>query len=436
MEQTANGSPVTDEKLVRVMGKWDLVAVTINIVIGAGIFALPSQAAAILGPYSVVAFIVCAAILTPVVLCFAEVGSRFPATGGPYLYAKTAFGPFLGFEVGWLTLIARVSTFAANCNVLITYLALFFPAAADGAVRVAVIFAIVSGLAVVNILGIRESKHLTNFLTIVKLLPLVGFAVIGIFFIDPANFSATQVPSVGSFGTAFIVVIYAFVGFEIAVIPGGELRDPRKSLPFGLLTGLAIITLILVTIQIVCIGTLPGLAEAQRPLADAATGFLGPIGGSVMAAGAVMSILGNSNVGLLGGSRLIFAMGKDKVLPPILASVSPRFRTPMVSTIAISAVMLVLTIQSSFLSALTIATITRLLGYGTTCGALPLFRSKLGPAPFPLPRGPLIAVVSIILLVLLLTSVDYRKEGIPILISIGIGTVLYMVNRWAVRGVA
>jgi APA family basic amino acid/polyamine antiporter len=126
-------------------------------------------------------------------------------------------------------------------------------------------------------------------------------------------------------------------------------------------------------------------------------------------------------------------MGEDKVLPPILARVSPRFRTPIVSTIAISAVMLVLTIQSSFLSALTIATITRLLGYGTTCGALPLFRSKLGPAPFSLPLGSLIAVVSIVLLVLLLTSVDYRREGIPILISVGIGTVLFLVNRWATR---
>lgn len=433
MEQTANGSAVTDEKLVRGMGKWDLVAVTINIVIGAGIFVLPSKAAAMLGPYSILAFIVCAGILGLIVLCFAEVGSRFPGTGGPYLYGKTAFGPLLGFEVGWLTLIARVSTFAVNCNVLITYVAFFFPAAASGAVRVVLISTIVVGLAVVNILGIRESKHLTNFLTIAKLLPLLGFAVIGLFFIDPANFATAGAPSFGAFGSALNVVIYAFVGFEIAVIPGGELRDPRTSLPFGLLTALAIITLIFVTVQIVCIGTLPGLAGSERPLADAATGFLGPMGGSIIAAGVVISILGNSNVGLLGGSRLLFAMADDKLLPPILARVSPRFRTPIVSTIAISTVMLILTIQSSVLSALTIATITRLLGYGTTCGALPVFRSKLGPAPFSLPLGSLVAVVSIALLVLLLTYVDYSKEGIPILISVLIGTALYLANRWAFR---
>ncbi|HTH51621.1 MAG TPA: APC family permease [Pyrinomonadaceae bacterium] len=412
------------------MGRWDLVAATINTVIGAGIFGLPAKAAALLGTYSIYAFIGCAAIVALVVLCFAEVGSRFRSTGGPYLYSREAFGPFTGFEVGWLVLLARIASFAANCNLLVVYLGFFFPAATGSVVRGILIATIVAGLALVNILGIRESKRVTNFLTIAKLLPLAGFIVVGLFFIDPGNLVADRVPSYAEFGGAFVLVIYAFAGFEIATVPAGELRDPQKSLPFGLLVGLAIITLVYLTVQLVCMGTLPGLGGSERPLADAASRFMGPIGASVIAAGAILSILGNSNIGLLGASRLAFAMGEDRSLPAALGQVSPRFRTPIVSTIAVSAVMLLLTVQSTFLSALTLASIARLLAYTTTCIALPVFRRKAGKAPFSLPLGPMVAALSVVLLVILLTNVDFGKEGLPVLVAIGVGAVIFFLTRW------
>lgn len=430
MEHAVDQIPAAEEKLVRGMGKWDLVAAMINTVIGGGIFGLPSKTAALLGPYSLIAFVVCAGIIALVVLCFAEVGSRFRATGGPYLYAREAFGRVAGFEVGWLLLLARIASFAANCNLLITYLGFFVPSVSDGTTRIFVILLILTGLTLVNILGLRESKRLTNLLTMAKLAPLFGFAIVGLFFLDPANFKSEHVPSYGAFGAAFIVVIYAFAGFEIATVPAGELREPRKSLPFGLLVGLAIVTVVYLTVQLVCIGTLPTLAGSELPLSDAANRFVGPVGAWLVAGGAVVSILGNSNIGLLGGSRLLFAMSEDKALPVALAKVSPRLRTPVISILVLAAIMFLLTVQSSFLSALTIAAIARLLAYITTCVALPVFRKRAGAAPFSLPLGPAIAVLSICLLVLLLLNVDFAKEGLPVLIAIAVGAVIFATTRW------
>lgn len=423
---------MTNEKLVRGISRWDLVAITINTIIGAGIFGLPAKVFAQIGSYSLFAFVACALIVGFIVLCFAEVASRFRETGGMYLYAREAFGSVVGFEVGWLYWIVRVTTFAANCNLLLAYLGFFVPTANEGVLRIILIGAVVLLLTVVNFIGVRESAIMTNLFTVGKIVPLVIFATVGLFFIQPENFSFAASPDYNSFASAVLLLIYAYVGFEAAVIPAGETKDPQKNVPFALLTALAFCAVLFIIIQIVAIGTLPELAKSERPLADAAGRFLGSFGAAFIAAGALVSILGNLNGGFLAASRIPFAMSEQRELPQIIGATHAKFKTPYVSLFITAAAMLVLTVQSSFISALTIATITRLIVYATTCASLPVFtkRNNVPEAKFIAPLGIAAAILSLLLTVWLLTNVDFRKEGLAILAAAALGLVIYFAYRF------
>lgn len=427
---------MTDEpKLVRGIDRWDMTALVINCIIGAGIFGLPSKAYALVGNYSLLACLACALIILLIVLCYAEVASRFSKTGGPYLYAREAFGPVVGFETAWLYCVVRVSTFAANCNLLVSYLGIFWPGASSEVPRLLIIGTVVTLLTAVNIIGVRQSTAVTNLFTVGKLVPLLAFAVVGLFFIDTSNFRFDAAPDYGSATSAVLLLIYAFLGFENAVIPSGEVKDPQRTVPFALLAALGVVALIYIAILAVSIGTLPSLASSERPLADAAASFIGPVGAAFIALGASISILGNLNVSVLGTSRILYAMGEQRDLPRFMAVLHPRFRTPYVSLLIAGVVVLLLTVWTSFLSALALATITRLIVYFTTCASLPVFRYRGTPeaAPFKAPFGMVVAVVSLALIAWLLTHVDYSKEGLPVVVTAIVGLVLYFVVRWTTR---
>ncbi len=421
---------MTDEKLVRGISRWDLTAITINLIIGAGIFGLPSKVTALIGTYSLIAFIACAVIVAFIVLCFAEVSSRFQTTGGAYLYAHEAFGAVVGFEVGWLYWIVRITTFAANCNLLIAYLGFFFPTANQGFLRILLISLVVVILTAVNFVGVRQSAILTNIFTVGKIVPLVIFAAVGLFFIQPENFSFTNLPTNESFSGAILILIYAFSGFEAATIPAGEVRNPQRSMPFALLTALLMVTILYILIQIVAIGTLPELAASERPLADAASKFLGTFGASFITIGALISIFGNLNGGFLTASRVPFAMAEHNELPQIVAKTHEKFKTPFIALFLTALIMFIFTIQTSFIAALTISTITRLIVYATTCAALPVLRRRQDTpkAEFIAPLGIVASILSLILIVWLLANVDFRKEGLAILVVALVGLVLYFTN--------
>ena len=422
---------MTEEKLVRGLGRWDLTAVAINTIIGTGIFILPAGVFGLIGSFSLYAFVACAVIVGLIVLCFSEVSSRFQSTGGMYLYAREAFGPEIGFEVGWLYWVVRVATFAANCNAMLIYLGYFVGGANEGAMRIVLISTVVIGITFVNLLGIRESAFATNVFTVGKIVPLLIFAFVGIFFIQPANFDFTAAPAFDNFAAAVLILIYAYVGFEAAAIPAGETKDPEKSVPFALLTALAFCAVLFIIVQVVAIGTLPGLAESKTPLADAAGQFLGSFGGGFIAVGALISVLGNLNGGFLSSSRIPFAMAEQNELPRALGKTHKRYKTPFVAIILTGAVVLTLTIFTTFLTAVTIATITRLLVYATTCLALPVFRQRKDiPQPkFKVPLGILSSVLSLGLIGWLLANVSFKKEGLPILIAIVVGIFIYYAYR-------
>ena len=422
---------MTEEKLVRGLGRWDLTAVAINTIIGTGIFILPAGVYGLIGSFSLLAFVACAVIVGLIVLCFSEVSSRFQLTGGMYLYAREAFGPEIGFEVGWLYWIVRVATFAANCNAMLAYLGFFFGGVNEGFVRVLIISTVVIGITVVNLLGVRETAIVTNVFTVGKIVPLLIFAAVGIFFIEPGNFNFTNVPTSDAFAAAVLMLMYAYMGFEAAVIPAGETKDPQKSVPFALLMALGFCAILFLIVQLVAIGTLPSLAGSKTPLADSAGQFMGSFGAGFIAVGALISVLGNLNGGFLSSSRIPFAMAIQNEIPQVFSKTHKKYRTPHVAIILTGITVLTLTIFTTFLTAVTIAAITRLLVYATTCLALPVFRQRSDiPAPkFSAPLGVLAAVLSLGLIAWLLANVDFKKEGLPILIAVVIGLVIHFAYR-------
>jgi APA family basic amino acid/polyamine antiporter len=417
----------TDERLVRGIRRWDLVAITINGIIGAGIFGLPAKVYSLIGTYSIMAFVACALIVALIILCFAEVSSRFDDTGGPYLYAREAFNPAVAFEIGWLIWLARITAFAANCNLLINYLSYFWNSATNAAWRASIIVFVVAVLCAINVLGIRQAAIVSNVFTVGKLVPIIIFCGAGLFFLNPQAFALGAKPDTGAFSQSVLLLVYAFTGFEMATIPAGEVREPQRNLPHALLIAILVVAVLYILIQIVCVGTLPGLAQSQKPLADAGTQFLGTAGGAIISAGAIISITGNLNILMLSGSRLPFAMAKQKQLPAFIGNVHRSFFTPYVAIAITAGLMLFLTLKSSFVAALTISTLARLVTYGATCLALPVLRRREDqpPAVFKLPAGPIIAVLALALIVwLLLHSTLAEAEATAW--AAGAGLVIYL----------
>ncbi len=397
--------------LIRGIRRWDLVALLINGIIGAGIFGLPSKVFALTHTYSLFAFLVCAVVVIMIVLCFAEVSSRFSGTGGPYLYARESFGPALGFVVGWLTWLTRMTAFATICNLLVTYSGYFWPAATSAPWRPVIITSVIAGLSIVNLIGIRETAIFSNIFTIGKLVPILIFIVIGLFFVDFKNYSLDIKPTVGNFAVSVLLLVYAFSGFESSTIAAGEVQDPQHTFPFALFVSIGVVVTLYLAIQVVCIGTLPDLVNSERPLADASKRFLGEAGASLITIGALISMIGTLNSSLLGGTRMLFAISEHGQLPQILSVTHRRFHTPWFSILITSSVILVVTISNTFMSALTIATITRLIAYGITCAGLPALRRKEKelPAAFTVPGGVFIPALSAVLCLVLIGTSSWKE---------------------------
>jgi APA family basic amino acid/polyamine antiporter len=369
-------APSPNSGLLRSLRRGDLIAVVLNGVIGGGIFGLPSKVFDLAGNFSLLAFGACGLCVWFIVLSFAEVGGNFTGTGGPYLFARATFGETIGFGVGWLVWIARITSFAANLTLLPEYLGFFFPAAASGVPRAIILIGVVALLTWVNVRGVRGAAAFSNVFAVGKLLVLVVFVGVGLFYLEPGHFSLAVRPTYRGFSQSVMLLIYAFTGFEMAVIPAGEARTPTRDMPSALMIGMGIVVAVYVLIQAVCMGTVPDLASSHRPLADAASRFLGSFGAAMIMAGISVSLAGNLSVLILAASRLLFAMAEQGDLPHGLASVQPRFRTPAAALMLTNAVMLALALSGTFVYLVTLSTLARLVTYFATCAALPVLRRQ------------------------------------------------------------
>jgi APA family basic amino acid/polyamine antiporter len=411
-----------------------LTAIAVNGMVGSGIFVLPAQVAKILGPASLSAYLAAGLAAGLIVLCFAEVGALFDRSGGPYLYARTAFGDFVGFEIGWMTLLSRITAMAAISNAFASYLGFFWPAAATGAGRVLVIAAAITTLTVINYCGVRYGTLVNNLLTVSKLAPLFVFVAAGLFFLDPHRPPAWTLPEPAGLRQAALLLIFAFGGFEFAVIPGEEVLHPRRNVPIALLTAIAFVAALYISIQYVVQGTLPDLASSATPLSSASRLFLGPLGGVLLTAGAVLSTTGTNSALMLVTPRIIFAMSEGQQLPPVFARVHDRFRTPYVAIVVTALLGLACAMYSQFASLAAISAIARLLAYMGTCLALPVLRRKMPDARrlFRVPGGATIPVAAVLLSVWLLMGSTRAQFSISAATLLA-GALVYAGSRFARR---
>jgi APA family basic amino acid/polyamine antiporter len=382
-------------QLRRELGRWDLTAIGINQVIGGAVFAMPAALAAIVGGWSPFLVVGVGIASMFIALTFAEVGSRFESTGGPYIYTRTAFGRFPAFEVGWMQWFTRVASWASVINVLVASLGFYWPAVTAGPARTVLLTSIIAALALINIIGIRQSAWVVNGLTIGKLVPLIIFIVVGLTAIDVGWLRLGPVPPLPDLSKSALLLIFAFGGYEVIPVPAGESKDPRRDVPFALIMTIVIVTVVFALAQIVSLGTLPNLAASKTPLADAAARFMGPAGAVLITVGAVMSTLGNNMGQALSGPRNLFALAENGDIPPAFATISRRFGTPTVAILFTAAISLVLAVTGTFVGMAAASAVSRLVVYVATCAAALRLRSPrfAGHVPEPTMRVPFGAVI-------------------------------------------
>ena len=422
-----------NQQLVRAIGRWSLTALVVNSVIGSGVFGLPSTVAGLLGKFSPVAVLLAGAGMAIIFGCFAEVASRFQQAGGPYLYARAAFGRAMGIQMAWMLLLGQVAAPAANANLFVIYLGEFWPHARDPLPRTVILTVLVGVLAIVNVRGVRAGTQVSNFFTAAKLVPL--FAVIGVgLFVLHAHPTAIapRVPAAittSQWLKAVLLLVFAYGGFETALAPMGEARNPRRDAPFALFTALVVCTVIYALIQWVVVGVLPDAALSERPLADVARIAVGSFGAALVAVGALISFYGYLSAKILGMPRVTFALAEQGDFPKAFAAIHPRFQTPYVSILVFAALVWAFALSGEFKWNVTLSAVARLLYYGVCCAALPVLRrTQEGKPGFHLPAGNVFAGLAVVMCAALVTRVDFGQSLI-VLFTIALG----LMNWLAVR---
>lgn len=414
-------------QFIRAIRKGDLVLLMINTIIGAGIFGLPSKVFELSGTYSILAFIVCALVIFNIIICFAEVGSRFDKTGGPYVYILESFGRFPAFIMGWLLLWSRIISYAALINLLVTYAAYYNPLLIQPIPRIIIIVALTLLLTTINYVGVRKTTLVNNFLTVGKLVPLIIFVLVGFYFLKPELLTFKQTPHFSDFSSSVLLLVFAFGGFEVVVINSGEMKSPNKIIPYALIISALVIMILYGSIQVVSVGTLPTLASSEKPLADAAQSFMGGFGGNLITIGATVSIVGALNAILLVGSRLLFALSKEDQLPRGLAKIHPQYRTPTIALFGFTILSTLIAVTGSFIYAITITAIIRTVMYAMVCAALIKLRvaDKYSSTKFyKIPFGIFFASTGIMFSIWLFSSSQW-VEMRDVLICILIGLIIY-----------
>jgi amino acid transporter len=421
-----------DHQLIRGIGIPALTANIVSSTIGAGIFVIPAAVAKGLGAAAPLAFICCAIAMVLFVTCFAIAGSRVSLTGGLYAYVEVAFGRYVGFLAGILYFLTALGAVAGVVNVLANSVALVVPALDGPIIRIVVMFAVYAILVSINVRGVREGAGMVTVITIAKLLPLLLFIGAGIFFAQAPNLSWPGWPSSNSLGDAVILLIFAFVGIEVALIPSGEVKNPSRTVPRSAYLALVITTIIYILIQVVAQGTLGAdLANhPDAPLAESAAKFLGNIGRTVLIAGATISAFGFVTSDILSSPRMIFAFGRDGALPQFFAHVHPKFRSPDVAIVTYATLAFMLSISGTFEQLAVLSNVAVLLMYLLCCASCWALikrdvRSDGEPFNFPgMKIVPALAIVAIIWILVHATAHEFMVTGVVLAVA----SIIYFVR--------
>jgi APA family basic amino acid/polyamine antiporter len=418
-------------QLVRAIDRWSMVALVVNSILGSGIFGLPSTAAALLGAVSPWAVLLAGAGMSVIIACYAEVASQFTETGGTYLYVREAFGRLAGLQVGWLTLLSRLTACAAAVNLLVLYLGEFWPAATQPLPRLGVISVFLGTLAAVNYRGVGAGTWVSNATVVAKLVALALVCVAGVLYLSvhPRVAMPPVVAHLDNWLQAMLLLVFAYGGYEAALNPMGEVRDPRRDVVFALFVALAILIGVYTLLQLIVVGVVPDAAHSTRPLADAARVAIGPAGAALVSVGALLSVYGYIGANMLTTPRATFALAERGDFPRWFAAVHPRFRTPHYSIVAFALLLWAFSQLGSFSWNLTLSAVARLLFYAAVCVAVPVLRRRQpGAASWRLPGGLVLPVLGVSICVVLLTRVDFSKSLILL------ATIAAAAANWLVIG--
>ena len=415
-----NDSP--QPTLVRAIGRWSLVALVLNSVIGSGIFGLPSSIAKLLGPSAPWAYVWGALAIALIMAVFAEVSSQFRESGGQYLYAREALGRFAGIQIGWFFLLVRVTGAAAILNLFVNYLGEFWPTVTSPLPRALIMLALTFGFLVVNYRGVKSGTGLSNLSTVFKLATLGLFAAGGLVLAQRVLPAAPAVPpGAGAWTDALVALVFTFGGFECALVPAAETKDPRRDTPFALGVGLVVVAVFYLSIHVVAMWSVPDLANSPRPLADAARSFAGERGAQAISIGALLSTFGWLGGAFVTMPRLVFALAERGDFPRVFAAIHPRFRSPHFAIILWAVVILALGIYGSFIWNAILSGVARLVTYAVTCAVLLQLRRRSPQADaWRAPAGPLLALLGFgfcVVLALRMTATHAAVLGVVVAVA-------------------
>jgi len=402
-------------ELVRAIGRWSMVALAVNSIVGSGIFGLPAPVAGFVGRASPYAVLLAGAGMAVIVACYAEVASQFTETGGTYLYLRRAFGRLVGVQVAWLSLLSRITAIAAGVNLFVTYLGEFWPQATQPLPRLAIITAFIGGLAAVNYRGVGAGTLVSNVTVVAKLVALALVCAAGVAWLGAH--AAVAAPAVNPSGDdwlkAMLLLLFAYGGYEAALNPMGEARNPRRDVAFALFAALAIVTALYSMLQWVVVGVLAEPARSQRPLADVMRVIWGEPGAALISIGALVSVYGYLSANMLTTPRGIFAPAQNGDFPALLAAIHPRWRTPYVSIVLFALLLWGVSQFASFSWNVTLSAVTRVVYYAGICAAVPVLRRRQPEAAaFRLPGGLTLPVIGMLICAVLVTRVDFGKSVI------------------------
>ncbi len=402
----------------------------VNCIIGSGIFGLPSVISGLVGNASPFAWLFAAAGSGVVMACFAEVSSRFDKSGGVYLYTRTAFGRTTGIAIAWLGWLARLTAAAANANLFVIYLAEFWPTVKTPVFRLLVLTVLLGILTVVNYVGVRRGTTLSNLFTAAKLITLGGFIAAGLLFLGlkhhPLIIAAPAGPP-GNWLHAVLLLMFAYGGYETALMLGGEAKNPRRDYPFALFAALAVCTVVYTMTQWIIISVLPQSSLTDLPMATTVQLMLGAWGAGIVSIGVLVSCYGYLSANILGFPRILFAQAEQGDMPSTMARVHSKFRTPHIAIVIFAVCLWGFSLTGSFQWNITISAMTRLIYYGSICAALPVLRRKknVPQAEFHLPMGHLFAVLAVGVSLLLFPRLDR-----PTVIVLAVLAVCIIANSW------
>ncbi len=425
------------KQLIRGIGIFGSAFLVLNGMIGAGIFALPSDVAATAGIVSPWLFLAVGVLIITVVLTFAELSSYFRISGGPVLYATRAFGPLIGFSTGWIYYVSRVAALAANSNVMATYLGTLWPWFETDAGHAVVILVICGGLTLTNVRGVKDGVRTLVFFTFFKVIPLLLMILLGLQYVSPETLFPNNLPTIDDLGGTVLLVLYAFIGFETVLISAGETAKPRMTSPKALVLTMIVTGILYFLIVLVYVSVLPGEVGEGATLVDVGQKLAGPVGAIAITLAAIFSIGGNLSSIMLAVPRLTLSLAEHRLLPRWFGYLHEKYSSPANSIMFLGGLAAVLALSGTFRFLAAASVLTRLITYIVCIAALPVIKGRSDTATiaraFRIKGGYTIPVIALVFCLWAVSQESSAESWQLVGALLAAGLVLFWLEQLRIR---